>query len=108
MQGRLADRKLQGGEVQRRAACGGVVVDGGGRAQQGKRPLVLGGVTRLYVGMDVARVSMAVESRFGLEYEPLRVISSSRSLPVSVLVSVTLNHNNNGKGEKEVPGQDAP
>ena len=64
--------------------------------------LSFGVVTRLQLGTDVARVSTAVGSRCGLEYEPLRVCSSSRlssvSVLVCVLVSVSLNHDNDGKG----------
>ena len=50
--------------------------------------LSLNGVTRLQLGMDVARVNTAVGSRCGLEYEPLRVFFSSRLSLVSVLVCV--------------------
>ena len=70
------------------------------------------GVTPLQLGTDVARVSTAVGSSCGLEYEPLRVLLSSRLSSVSVLVSVSmpvsLNHDNDGDGQKEAPGWDAP
>ena len=71
--------------------------------------LSFGVVTRLQLGTDVARVSTAVGSRCGLEYEPLRVLLSSKlssvSVSVYVLVSVSLHHDNNGEGQKEVPRQ---
>ena len=50
--------------------------------------LSLNGVTRLQLGMDVARVNTAVGSRCGLEYELLWVFSSLYLLTVPVSVSV--------------------